>query len=209
MKKIKNNLFVLTMLTMAIVIFISCDSTHKDSNNTEKESKHIDWSKNANIYEVNIRQYTNEGTFKAFQKHLPRLKEMGVDILWLMPIFPVGELNRKGSLGSYYAVKDYKEINPEFGNINDLKELVTEAHSLGMYVILDWVANHSAWDNPWATKHPEWYQHDENGNFVSPYDWTDVIAFDFNNPAIRDTMLDALKFWITEADVDGYRLFKL
>ncbi|MAE09462.1 MAG: alpha-amylase [Bacteroidetes bacterium] len=193
------------MLTMAIVIFISCDSTHKDSNNTEKESKHIDWSKNANIYEVNIRQYTNEGTFKAFQKHLPRLKEMGVDILWLMPIFPVGELNRKGSLGSYYAVKDYKEINPEFGNINDLKELVTEAHSLGMYVILDWVANHSAWDNPWATKHPEWYQHDENGNFVSPYDWTDVIAFDFNNPAIRDTMLDALKFWITEADVDGYR----
>lgn len=203
----KNNLFSPTILIMVIAILISCNSnkTNNQNNRTEMESKHIDWSKNANIYEVNIRQYTDEGTIKAFQEHLPRLKKMGVDILWLMPIFPIGESNRKGSLGSYYAVKDYKDVNPEFGNINDLKELVNEAHKLGMYVILDWVANHSAWDNPWATEHPEWYQHDENGNFISPYDWTDVIAFDFNNQAIRDTMLDALKFWVTEGDVDGYR----
>ena len=169
------------------------------------KSKHIDWSKNANIYEVNIRQYTEEGTIKAFQAHLPRLKKMGVDILWLMPVFPIGELNRKGSLGSCYAVRDYKDINPEFGDIEDMKELVSEAHKLGMHVILDWVANHSAWDHAWATEHPEWYQYDDSGNFVSPYDWTDVIAFDYNNPVIRETMLDALKFWITEVDVDGYR----
>lgn len=186
---------------------MACNSnqTKNTNHNKKTELMQTDWTKNANIYEVNIRQFTDEGTIKAFQKHLPRLKEMGVDILWLMPVFPVGELNRKGSLGSYYAVKDYKDINPEFGNIDDFKSLVKEAHSLGMYVILDWVANHSAWDNPWATEHPEWYQHDENGNFVSPFDWTDVIAFDYNNPIMRDSMVDALKFWIQEADIDGYR----
>lgn len=168
-------------------------------------SNHEQWSNKANIYEVNIRQYTNEGTIQAFAAHLPRLKKMGVDILWLMPVFPVGELNRKGSLGSYYAVKDYKDINTEFGNLQDLKDLVKQAHGMGMFVILDWVANHSAWDNRWATEHPDWYQHGEDGHFVSPFDWTDVIAFDYNNPVMRDSMIDALKFWITEADVDGYR----
>ena len=132
--------------------------------------KHLEWTRNANIYEVNIRQYTPEGTFDAFRKHLPRLKNMGVDILWLMPVFPVGEKNRKGSLGSYYAVKDYHGINPEFGTKEDLHELIEEAHQLGMKVILDWVANHSAWDNIWATEHPEYYEKDEHGNFISPYD---------------------------------------
>lgn len=192
---------------MAIALMVSCSANQPNNNNANKttDTMHTKWSKNANIYEVNIRQYTDEGTIKAFQEHLPRLKEMGVDILWLMPVFPVGELNRKGSLGSYYAVRDYKDINPEFGNIEDLKSLVKEAHSLGMYVILDWVANHSAWDNPWAMEHPEWYQHDKNGDFVSPFDWTDVIAFDYNNLTMRDSMIDALKFWITEANVDGYR----
>ena len=206
MKKIKNHLFSPAIIIMAIALLASCNANQTNTNNNKKtESMHVDWSKNANIYEVNIRQYTEEGTIKAFQKHLPRLKKMGVDILWLMPVFPVGELNRKGSLGSYYAVRDYKDINPEFGNMKDFKELVKEAHHLGMYIILDWVANHSAWDNPWATEHPEWYQHDDKGNFVSPFDWTDVIAFDYNNPATRDTMVDALKFWISETDIDGYR----
>ena len=206
MKKSKIRLFS-PILFLLIAVIISCNGNQKKNtnNNEKKQTMQEDWSKNANIYEVNIRQYTDEGTIKAFQKHLPRLKEMGVDILWLMPVFPVGELNRKGSLGSYYAVKDYKDINPEFGDMDDLKSLVKEAHKLGMYVILDWVANHSAWDNAWATEHPEWYQHDDTGNFVSPFDWTDVIAFDYNNPVMRDSMIDALKFWITEADVDGYR----
>jgi 1,4-alpha-glucan branching enzyme len=108
-----------------------------------------DWAKNATIYEVNVRQFTPEGTFAAFEKHLPRLKAMGVDILWLMPINPIGEKNRKGSLGSYYAVKDYKAVNPEFGNKDDFKHLVDAAHALGMKVIIDWVANHSSPDNVW------------------------------------------------------------
>lgn len=192
---------------MAIVLMISCSANQPNNNNVKKttDTMHTEWSKNANIYEVNIRQFTDKGTIVAFQKHLPRLKEMGVEILWLMPVFPVGELNRKGSLGSYYAVKNYKDINPEFGNIDDFKALVNEAHKLGMYVILDWVANHSAWDNQWAIEHPEWYQHAENGDFVSPFDWTDVIAFDYTNPSMRDSMIDALNFWITETDVDGYR----
>ncbi len=190
---------------MAIALIVSCNSNQTNNKNIKKEVMNVDWSKNANIYEVNIRQFSDEGTIKAFQQHLPRLKEMGVDILWLMPVFPVGELNRKGSLGSYYAVKGYTDINPEFGDINDFKDMVKEAHNLGMFVILDWVANHSAWDNPWAYSNPEWYKHDEVGNFVSPYDWTDVIAFDYDNPVMRDSMLNALKFWVAEADVDGYR----
>ncbi len=207
MNKLKNKLFSPALFVLLLVLIVSCttEQTSTDKKNKNSESMQIDWSKNANIYEVNIRQYTEEGTIKAFQEHLPRLREMGVDILWLMPVFPVGELNRKGSLGSYYAVRDYKDINPEFGNINDFKELVKEAHKRGMYVILDWVANHSAWDNQWATTHPEWYQRDENGKFVSPFDWTDVIAFDYGVPAMRDSMIDALKFWISEADIDGYR----
>ncbi|MFK5856669.1 MAG: alpha-amylase family glycosyl hydrolase [Bacteroidota bacterium] len=212
MKNFKKHLFSPAVLILAIALITSCNAnqaktkdTKTKQNNKKMESMHVEWSRNANIYEVNIRQFTEEGTIKAFEQHLPRLREMGVDILWIMPVFPVGELNRKGSLGSYYAVKDYKDINPEFGDIKAFKQLVDEAHKLGMYVILDWVANHSAWDNPWATEHPEWYQHAENGDFVSPFDWTDVIAFDYNNPAMRDSMVDALKFWITETDIDGYR----
>ncbi len=205
MKKLKFRLFSPAVIIILIAVMISCNANQTKNTKENKEEMQEDWSKNANIYEVNIRQYTDEGTIVEFQKHLPRLKEMGVDILWLMPVFPVGELNRKGSLGSYYAVKDYKDINPEFGNIEDLKNLVKEAHKLGMHVILDWVANHSAWDNPWATEHPEWYQHDDSGKFVSPFDWSDVIAFDYSNPVMRDSMVDALKFWLTEADVDGYR----
>ena len=205
MKKLKFRLFSPAIIIILIAVMISCNANQTKNTKEKKEEMQEEWSKNANIYEVNIRQYTDEGTIVEFQKHLPRLKEMGVDILWLMPVFPVGELNRKGSLGSYYAVKDYKNINPEFGNIEDLKNLVKEAHKLGMHVILDWVANHSAWDNPWATEHPEWYQHDDSGKFVSPFDWSDVIAFDYSNPVMRDSMVDALKFWLTEADVDGYR----
>ena len=108
------------------------------------------WAYNASIYEVNVRQFTEQGTFKAFQDHLPRLKKLGVDILWLMPINPIGEKNRKGTLGSYYSVKDYKDINPEFGSKEDFKSLVDEIHKQGMYVIVDWVANHTSWDNPWV-----------------------------------------------------------
>ena len=171
------------------------------------EITHPEWSKNATIYEVNVRQYTPEGNFKAFEKHLPRLKNMGVDIIWLMPIHPIGEKNRKGKLGSYYSVKDFKGINPEFGNMQDFKNLVKKIHELGMYVIIDWVGNHSAWDNPLATTHPHWYTKNKDGNFQPTpwYDWDDVIDFDYDNPEFREYMTGALKFWVKEANIDGYR----
>lgn len=168
---------------------------------------HPEWSKNATIYEVNVRQYTPEGTFKAFEKHLPRLKNMGIDIIWLMPIHPIGEVNRKGKLGSYYSVKDFLGINPEFGNMQDFKHLVNEIHKLGMYVIIDWVGNHSAWDNPLANQHPDWYTKNKEGNFQPTpwYDWDDVIDFDYENPNFRKYMTNALTFWVKETNIDGYR----
>ena len=171
------------------------------------ELTHPEWSKNATIYEVNIHQYTKEGTFNAFYEHLLRLKELGVDILWLMPIHPIGEKNRKGGRGSYYAVKDYRSVNPEFGTLEDLKALVNKAHDMGMYVILDWVANHSAWGNPLTETNPELHTKDHNGNFQPTpwWDWSDIIDFDYNNPEMRKYMTEALKYWVEEADIDGYR----
>jgi len=169
---------------------------------------HPAWSIKANIYEVNIRQFSPEGTFHAFDASLPRLQKMGVKILWLMPIYPIGVKNRKGgpgSLGSYYSVKNYEEINPHFGTLQDLKKLVADAHKRGMKVILDWVADHTAWDNPWATEHPDWYRHNAKGQFVSPYNWTDVIQLNYKNQALRKAMIKAMKYWVVNADVDGFR----
>lgn len=174
---------------------------------TYVELKHPDWSKSATIYEVNVRQFTPEGTFKAFESHLPRLKTMGIDIIWLMPINPIGVSHRKGTLGSEYSVKDYYAVNPEYGSINDLKGLVQKIHTAGMHVIVDWVANHSAWDNQLAKDHPDWYTKTAEGNFQPTpwYDWDDVIDFDYDQPAMRKYMTDAMKYWVKEADIDGYR----
>ena len=165
----------------------------------------IEWSKNAVIYEVNVRQYTEAGTFKAFEAELPRLKELGVDILWLMPVHPIGLKNRKGSLGSYYSIRDYTAVNPEFGTLEDMKSLIAKTHELGMYIILDWVANHSAWDHAWVTEHPEYYAVDSTGTMVSPFDWTDVVAFDYDNPAMREAMKNDMLFWVRDMDIDGFR----
>ena len=164
-----------------------------------------DWMANAVIYEANLRQGTPERNLKGLQKELPRLKDLGVDIIWLMPIHPISEKNRKGELGSYYAVKDYKAVNPEFGTFDDLVEFVQVAHQNGLKVILDEVCNHTGADNAWVTEHPEYYAKDADGNFISPFDWTDVYKLDYSNPDTRAAMTDALKFWITEADIDGYR----
>jgi glycosidase len=174
---------------------------------------HVAWSKNANIYEVNIRQYTPEGTFKAFAAHLPRLRKMGVDILWLMPIQPIGEKNRKGTLGSYYAVRDYTAVNPEFGSLDDFKALVRQAHALGMRVIIDWVANHTAFDNRWTTLHKDWYLHDAKGEIfpvtytegAEPEYWTDVTGLDWSKPALWQGMTEAMAYWVRETDIDGFR----
>ena len=162
----------------------------------------------SNIYEVNVRQYTQEGTLKAFEdNHLERLKAQNVDILWLMPVFPISEEGRKGTLGSYYAVKNYKEVNPEFGSMDDLQRLVNHAHRLGMKVILDWVANHSGRDNVWTKEHRDFYNLDSLGNPAVPAgtDWDDVADLNYDNPDMRRAMIDAMKFWVQNADVDGFR----
>jgi glycosidase len=174
---------------------------------------HQKWTRNANIYEVNIRQFTPEGTITAFEKHLPRLKKMGIKILWIMPVQPVGELNRKGTMGSYYSIRDYKAVNPEFGTKADFNRMVQTAHKLGMKVILDWVANHTAWDNVWTVSHPEFYKKNAKGELTSyEYDngreieyWTDVIGLDYRQPALHDAMIDAMMHWVTTAGVDGFR----
>jgi glycosidase len=169
--------------------------------------EHPDWSKNATIYQINLRQFTEDGTLRAAESHLTRLKDLGADILWLMPIHPIGEKNRKGSLGSPYAVRDYLAVNPEFGNLDDLRHFVRAAHDLGMHVIIDWVANHTAWDNPLVKQHPEWYSRDWKGDFhPSPWrDWDDIIDLDYSQPALRKYMTEALKYWVVNADIDGYR----
>lgn len=167
---------------------------------------HPDWSYNVSIYEVNTRQYTPEGTFKAFDKHIKELKDLGIGIVWFMPINPIGIKNRKGSLGSYYSVRNYKAVNPEFGTLEDFKETVSEIHSMGMYVILDWVANHTAWDNVWVTEHPNFYTKDSLGNFMPPVkDWSDVIDLNYGNKELWKYMIDAMEYWVRECDIDGFR----
>ncbi len=167
--------------------------------------KHPDWSRNATIYEVNVRQSTPEGTFKAFEQQLPRLKDLGVDILWFMPIHPISELNRKGTLGSYYAVQNYKKVNPEFGTLADFKNLVDKAHSMGMKVIIDWVPNHTGCDNVWVSTHPEYFAKDKDGKMFGPFDWTDTYKLDYSNPAMREAMREALIYWLTVGGIDGFR----
>ena len=166
-----------------------------------------DWFRDATIYEVNIRQYTKAGTFKAFQAHLPRLKALGVKVLWLMPIHPIGIQNRLGTLGSYYSVRDYSTVNPEFGTATDFKNLVDAAHKQGFKVILDWVANHTAWDNPWVSQHPDWYTRDSNGDIISPAGtgWSDVADLDYSSPGLRAAMSDAMAMWVRKYDIDGFR----
>lgn len=186
-----------------------CNSSGGEPDNQDTGTsivRHPDWSYNLSIYEVNVRQYTAEGTFEAFRAHLPRLKEMGVGILWFMPIHPIGEKNRKGTLGSYYSVKDYYGVNPEFGTVEEFKALVEEIHEMGMYVILDWVANHTAWDNLLTEEHPEWYEKDNVGNFVPPVPgWSDVIKLDFSADGLDQWMINAMKYWVEEVGVDGFR----
>ncbi|MGM9483212.1 alpha-amylase family glycosyl hydrolase [Roseateles sp. NT4] len=170
--------------------------------------QHPAWARNATLYQINTRQFTPEGTLRAAEAQLPRLKTLGVDILWLMPIHPIGEKHRKGALGSPYAVSDYLAVNPELGTLADLKRFVATAHSLGLKVILDWVGNHTAWDNVLVQSHPDWYDRDEQGHFrPTPwYDWDDIIDLDYDQPGLRRYMTDAMKYWVREAGVDGYRV---
>lgn len=163
------------------------------------------WLDTCVLYEVNVRQYTEEGTFAAFAAHLDRLRDMGVNTLWFMPIHPISETGRKGTLGSYYAVSDYKAVNPEFGTIEDFQQLVDQAHEMGFKVILDWVANHTGWDNAWITEHEDWYVHDQNGEIESPYDWTDTAQLNYDNYEMRAEMIRCMQYWVEEVGIDGFR----
>ena len=166
---------------------------------------HPAWIMNGNIYEVNVRQYTPEGTFNAFSKHLVRLKNMGVQTLWFMPINPISKVGRKGKLGSYYAVANYTAVNPEFGNLNDFRVLVVKAHGLGMKVVIDWVPNHTGADNVWLTTHPDFFVRDSAGKAIPPYNWDDVRQLDYKNRVMQDSMIAAMKFWLTSCHIDGFR----
>ena len=214
MKRISWTLFLL--LGFGLLTIPACQSdpeaADEDAAMTDQQEGPLDWVKNANIYEVNVRQYTPEGTFSAFAEHLPRLQEMGVKILWFMPIYPISEKNRKGTLGSYYAISDYKAVNPEFGTMEEFKALVDRIHSMGMKVVLDWVANHTGWDGPWIEEHPEWFTKNAEGEITDPigkdgksWGWTDVADLDYEAPEMRAAMIDAMQFWVREADVDGFR----
>ena len=168
----------------------------------------------SNIYEVNLRQYTNEGTIAAFMTHLPRLKKMGVDILWFMPMHPISVEKRKQGLGSYYSVADYKGLNPEYGTMDDFDQMVKKIHELGMYIIIDWVPNHTGWDHPWIKAHPDWYTQDKDGNIIDPIDpgtgvswgWTDVADLNYDNMDMRKEMISDMAFWIKKRDIDGFRV---
>ncbi|MEP7002379.1 MAG: alpha-amylase family glycosyl hydrolase [bacterium] len=170
------------------------------------------WTRNAVMYEVNVRQYTPQGTFTALRPHLPRLKSLGVDLLWIMPVQPIGKLNRKGGLGSYYSISDYRAINPEFGSAADFKAFVADAHAHGLKVILDWVPNHTSFDHVWIAKHPTWYLHKADGSVSNAVnesgaetDWTDVAQLNYDNPDMRRAMLADMRYWLDVMKVDGFR----
>lgn len=168
---------------------------------------HADWTRSANIYQINLRQFSAEGTFNAATAQLPRLKALGANILWLMPIHPVGEFKRKGVLGSPYAVRDFRSVNPEFGSVADMRRFVDRAHALGMHVILDWVGNHTSWDNVLRTSHPDWYALDSAGQPAPTpwYDWDDIIDLDYSKPGLRQYMTESMVYWVRDVGVDGFR----
>ncbi|MCK9243766.1 MAG: alpha-amylase family glycosyl hydrolase [Candidatus Marinimicrobia bacterium] len=173
----------------------------------EKAQTVPDWLKTACIYEVFVRAYSREGNFEALTKDLPRIKSLGMDCIWLMPIFPIGEKHRKGLMGSPYSIRDFKSVNPDLGTEQDLKNLVSNAHELGIKVILDIACNHSSWDNLLIEQHPDWYSQDAEGNIIAPNDdWSDVADFNYNSPGLREYMWETLEYWVTEFDIDGYRL---
>ncbi len=227
---------LILLLTLTFAMLYSCKEKQKAEVITTQESSSIEpvspaIMENAVIYEANIRQYSPEGTFNAFTKDIPQLKELGVKIVWVMPINPISKIKRKATdgrftseikdenerkkyLGSYYSVSDYKAINPEFGTFEDFKNLVKTAHENDIYLIVDWVPNHTGWDHPWITEHPDFYTQNDKGEIIDPinpgtgesWGWTDTADLNYDNPDMRKEMISDLKYWINEADIDGYRM---
>lgn len=208
------------ILLSIIALFFACQQKKATMPATQKpintsniiEKQAPDWYKNAILYEVNVRNYTPQGTLNAFSYHLPRLKELGVDVLWLMPIYPISQIKRKGSLGSPYAIADYRMVNPELGTMADLDSVIVRAHRLGMKVILDYVPNHTGWDHSWIKSHPEWYTHAHDSiihpsdNDGKPTNWFDVADLNYDSRELRAEVIDILKYWVREHDIDGYRM---
>lgn len=200
----------LYLFILIMILTIGCKKQDDQNATISEEENEVfvhDWIRDKNIYEVNIRQYTPEGTFAAFEKEIPRLKEMGVDILYLMPIHEIGKINRKGTLGSYFSIKNHKSINHHFGNKDDFSRLVKAIHEQGMYIFIDWVANHTAWDHEWTHSHPEYYTKDEQGKFMPPVgtDWNDVIDLNYDKEEVHTAMAEAMLYWVKEFNVDGFR----
>ncbi|MEI7733856.1 MAG: alpha-amylase family glycosyl hydrolase [Ferruginibacter sp.] len=200
------------LLFLAGTLLFACNNKYgsKVNKNTKAMNqsafKKASWINNTNVYEVNLRQYSKEGTFNAFAKELPRLKEMGVQTLWFMPITPIAKKEMKGSMGSDYACSDYTSINPEFGNLDDFKNLVKLSHEMGFKVIIDWVANHTGWDHIWTKTHPEYYEKDAATNdFKRASGMDDIIELNFSNRDLRKAMIDAMTYWVKECDIDGFR----
>lgn len=189
----KNKLFI---LALALVALAGCTK--------KTETIHTPWAYDATIYELNTRQFTPEGTFAAAEAELPTLKALGVDIIWIMPIQPIGKITRKGTLGSYYSIIDYCAFNPEFGTREDFVSFLNKAHELDMYVILDWVANHTAPDSKW-TQNEGWHYRDSLGNLMVQYDWTDISKLNYDNPDMRNEMKRSMRWWLDSIGIDGFR----
>lgn len=188
------------------ILAFSCYVQAQVSYSGETARRSEPWVKDGIIYEIYPRAFSKEGNFAGIEKRLPELKKLGVTILWLMPIHPIGIEKRKGTLGSSYSVKDYYGINPEYGTLNDFKTLVHAVHNQGMKIIIDMVANHTAWDNEMAKNHTRWYTRNELGMIVPPIaDWSDVADLDYENPELRRYMIDMLKYWVRDIGIDGYR----
>ena len=200
-------------ICLSLILFFCQKSNNLEIDKKTNPITTLDLAKGV-LYEVNIRQFTREGTFNALAKELPKIKDLGVNILWLMPTYPISTTKSKGPLGSYYAVSDYKGVNPEYGTLKDLKYLVNKAHQLGMFVIFDWVPGHTGWDHIWIEEHPEFYLKNASGEIIDPIDprtgesfgWTDVADLNYDNFSMRKAMKEAMLYWIKEVDIDGYRI---
>ena len=197
----------LTILA-SVMIVVSCKLMPKEENKTEDTGRidgHPAWIMQGNVYEVNVRQYTPEGTLVAFEKSLDRLKDMGVQTLWFMPLNPISKVDRKGALGSYYAVSNYTAFNPEFGTMDDWKAFVKKAHEMGFKVVIDWVPNHTGADHVWLTTHLDFYVKDSTGKAAVPFGWSDTRQLDYKNNEMQDSMIASMKYWMTQSDIDGFR----
>lgn len=208
----KSNINIVYTLLLALA-FVSCSSSDSDATPVSPYPQYgasfdkMPKKKDAIIYQVNIRAFSQAGTLKGVQDRLTQIQELGANVIYLMPIYPVGKLKASGELGSPYAVKDYKAVNPDFGTLQDLQTLVEEAHKKNMAVVLDWVANHTSWDNAWITEHPNWYQKNEKGEIIIPpgTNYNDVAQLDFNNVEMKNAMIDAMSYWVYTANIDGFR----